>query len=187
MGDFMGKLVFSLIAGAFSIYGLHIYLKIDGEIKAKKAEKERLEFSKKRLHNMALRFRDDCMDATNRVIASYTHVIANKGYRQRYEFLPYLHFLSEYGKAIGALKEEYLCKYVTKYAEGDNQLRCEAEDLPDHILEEYKAELSEIASIFDNIRRYMYQHIEELEKQEKRTDQKMREFDAKINNDIDLV
>ena len=86
MREFIAKLVVCLIVGAFLMYGFYICFKIYGEINAKKAQKERLEFSRKRLHYLALKFRDDCMDVTNRVIENYTHVIANKGYRRRHDF-----------------------------------------------------------------------------------------------------
>ena len=154
----------SILAGAISIPFFILAIKISNEIKANKEKKERLYFSEKRLHCIALKFRDDCIAETKKLISKYTVVISQRSYRHLPDYLTFS-FISDYNKKIECLKKEYFTDYAMKYSEGDNLLRIEAEDLPNFILEEYKKELSDIAASFHNLSDYMRQEIEKNEKE----------------------
>lgn len=143
----------------FSLFLLCFYY----ERKEKKRDEheQHLYFCQKRLHKMALRFRDDCMAATKQVVAQYTIILTWKSYRHGPTYTVYT-FLSDYQKTIDKLESEYLENYAIKYSEGDNGLRCEAEDLPNYILDEYREELSEIAKTFRDFEYLMWDQIHEL-------------------------
>lgn len=157
----MKELVACLIAGAFAIPLFVLFLKIHNEFEAKKARKEQLYFCQKRLHKLALHFRDDCMVATKQVVAQYTTFLTWKTHRYGPDYIVCT-FLSDYRNTIDKLKEEYLKNYAIKYSEGDNGLRCEAENLPNYILDEYAAEVSEIANTFRDLSYYIADQIREL-------------------------
>ena len=157
----MKELIASLIAGACAIPLGVIFIKIYNEFEAKKARKEQLYFAEKRLHKMALRFRDDCMVETKKVIAQFTATVDWKSYLRGPDYMTYS-FLFDYQKTIDSIKEDYLVNYAQKYSNGDNLLRCEAEDLPISILSEYETEITEIANTFDDLCDSMRKQIEEL-------------------------
>ena len=125
--------------------------------KRRKEHEEWLYFRKKRLHKLALQFRRDCMEAAEQVIAQYTTVLTWKSYRYASNY-----FLWDYRNSITRLEEEYKFHYAEKYSSGDNKLRCEVEDLPNYILEEYRAEVSEIANTFLELGYCISNQINEL-------------------------
>ena len=154
----MEELAASLVAGAIAIPCFIFFLKIRDKIQAKKSQKERLYYCRQRLHNMTLQFRGECLAETKKVIARYTAAIDRESYHRDWS----LDFISDYRKSINNLKNEYLRNYAMKYSGGDNRLRIEAEDLPAHVLEEYEAEISEIANTFRDLSYNMYEQIKEL-------------------------
>ena len=157
----LGKLLASLLSGTIAIYLGILFMKLYNEFQEKKHRKEQLYFAKKRLHKLVLRFRDDCMEETKKFVAIYTAKLSWKSYRYATDYMT-CSFISDYRKSISSIKEDYLVHYAIRYSEGDNRLRCEAEDLPRYILDEYESELSEIATIFQNLSDSMWQQIEEL-------------------------
>lgn len=129
-----------------------------------KQEKKRTYSRRERLHNMALRFRDECMEESKKAMAQYTAVLNWKRWRSTpdLDYMSY-RFISDYIKAIEELEKEYRYNYTIKYADGDAQLRCEAEDfLHSYLLDEYWAEISEIANTFRDIGQNMKEQISEL-------------------------
>lgn len=156
----MPYFIISLIAGAFAITLSILFIKIYNESQDKKRRKECLHFAEMQLHKMALQFQEDCMEATKKVISQYSMVLTFKRYRYGPDYMTYS-FLSEYEKSIDSIKEDYLVHYAIRYSNGDNLLRCEAEDLPVYILVEYKAEISKIATTFHKLSDSMRKHIEE--------------------------
>ena len=156
MPDFM----ISIIAGAFAIPLGVIFIKIYNDSQAKKHQKERLRFAERHLHNLALQFQEDCMEATKKVIAKYSTVLTYKSYRYGPDYMTYS-FLRDYQKSIDSMKEDYLVHYAIRYSNGDNWFRCEAEDLPVYMLVEYEAEISKIATTFHKLSDSMRKHIEE--------------------------
>ena len=125
--------------------------------KRRKEHEEWLYFCQKRLHKIAIQFRQDCMEATEQVIAQYTTVLTWKSYRYGPNS-----FIWEYRDSITRLEEEYKVNYAEKYSNGDNKLRCEVEDLPNYILDEYRAEVSEIANTFRQLGYCISNQISEL-------------------------
>lgn len=125
----------------FALFMLWLYY--ERKEKRQKAHEEWLYCCQKRLHKIALKFRNDCMEAAEQVIAQYTNVLTRKSYRYGPNS-----FAREYRDSITRLEEEYKVNYAEKYSSGDNKLRCEVEDLPNYILDEYRAEVSEIANTF---------------------------------------
>lgn len=157
----MIEILVSILSVAIVIPFVVLFIKIYNENQAKKDRRERLYFSQRRLHKMALQFRDECMAETKQVIAQYTAAIAWKSFRHRPDYLANS-FITDYKKAIDSRKKEYLGKYAIIYSEGDNSLRIEAEELPDYILDEYEAEITEIANTFRDISYYMEYQISDL-------------------------
>ena len=155
----MEDFIACLIGGAFAISLGILGIKIYNEFETKKRRKERLYFAEKRLHKMALQFRDECMEETKKVIVKYTSSVRFGSYRICDWAVD---FIFDYRKSIGAMKEDYLTAYAKKYSDGDNGLRIEAEDLPRYILDEYEAEISEIANTFYEISYHMADQINEL-------------------------
>ena len=155
----MKELIASLIACAFAIPLAVIFIKIYREYQAKKRRKERLYFAEKHLHKMALQFRDECMEESKKVIAKYTSAVRFGSYRVCDWAID---FIFDYRESIDTMKEDYLTRYAIRYSEGDNWLRCEAEDLPRYILDGYEAEISEIANTFREISYHMADQIDEL-------------------------
>ena len=154
----MKELVAALLPGVLTIpFGI-LFIKIYNESKVKKAQKERLFFCQNRLHQVALLFRNECMAETKKVIARYTAAINWKSYRHDWSF----DFVRDYRKAIDSLKKDYLGNYAMTYSGGDARLSMEAEDLPAYVLDEYEAEVSEIANTFYDLGCCMIEQIEEL-------------------------
>lgn len=151
----------SLIATALAIPLFVLFIRVYNAVLAKKSRKERLYFCQKRLHNMALCFRDECITATQKVIAQFAAVMGGKSYLRAPNYMTFS-FLNDYNKLIRSMREDYLVNYATKYSEGDTSLRCEAEDLPRYLLDEYEAEISEIATTFRALSDCMLQQIEEV-------------------------
>ena len=141
----------------FALFLLGFYY--ERKKKQRKEHEEWLYFCQKRLHKIALQFRDDCMAATKEVMTQYTAFLTWKTYR-----FGSATFLSDYSKTIERLAEEYTVNYAEKYSKGDNRLRCEVEDLPNYILDEYRAEVSEIAKTFRDFEHLMWENIHELKK-----------------------
>lgn len=152
----MEKLVGSLLVGVVAILGVMYILKILDYFRNKKVEKEWLYFCRTRLHRLALRYQNECMEVTKKVVKRYSDVLVLRNYNAGYTVL------SEYGKDINELKKDYLSNYALKYSEGDNQLRGEAEDLPAYILDEYTTELEELTIPFHDICRYMHEYLESI-------------------------
>ena len=157
MKEFCAALLMCVLA----IPSCILFIKILNENQAKRDRRERLYFSQKRLHKMAIQFRDECMTETKKIIAQYTAAIDWKSFRHRPDYLANS-FITDYKKAIDSRKKEYLGKYAIIYSEGDNSLRIEAEELPDYILDEYEAEITEIANTFRDISYYMEDQISDL-------------------------
>lgn len=155
MKIFFAYLLISVLAILFSVP----FIKIYNENQAKKARKERLDYCQRRLHSLTLRFRDECMKETQKVIAKYTTVVRLGSYRIRDWGID---FISDYRTSIEALEKEYIANYAIKYSEGDEWLRIEAEDLPTYITDEHQAEISQIAKTFREISCYMADQIDEL-------------------------
>ena len=130
--------------------------------KKRKEHEEWIYTCRRRLHKMALQYRDDCIVATKEVVAQYIAFLNWKRFIRALGYTGHA-FLSDYIKKIEQLKEEYLESYAIKYADGDNCLRCEAEDLPSYILDEYREEVSEIAKTFHDFEYLMWNQIRELE------------------------
>lgn len=145
------------ISGMFLLAIFLLCFYYDRKEKRRKEREEWLYFCQKRLHNVALQFRDDCMAATEEAVAQYTDFLTWKTYRYGSAT-----FLSDYSKTIGRLAEEYIVNYSQKYSKGDNRLRCEAEDLPNYIVDEYREEVSEIAKTFRDFEHLMWNQINEL-------------------------
>lgn len=131
--------------------------------KRHREEKEWIFTCRDRLHSVARRFRDECMEEANKVIAKYTYAINRGSWHDlpAFNYMDYK-FIHDYYEAIDARKEEYLNNYAEKYADGNERFRIEPRDLPAYILDEYKAEISEIASSFHDIGYYMSTQIDEL-------------------------
>lgn len=161
------EILSSLIAGAFAIPLGILFIRIYQESKARKERKERLYYCRERLHKVALQFRDDCVAETQKVIVQYTSVLDWKSYWRTPDYTTYA-FLSEYRDKIEFLKTDYLVNYAKKYSDGDEWLRMEAEDFfASSVYFEYKAELSEIDKIFQDIYDCMREQIEERKNKSK--------------------
>lgn len=143
-----------------------LFIKIYNENQAKKARTERLYWCRQRLHGLTLRFRDECMDETQKLIVRYTSIVGSRTYLIR-GWSNY--FVSDYKKSIDDLKKEYIINYAKKYSEKegyypevDDHLRVEAESLPSYIVDEYETEISQIARTFLEISYFMADQINEL-------------------------
>ena len=143
----------------FALFLLGFYY--ERKKKARMEHEEWIYFCQRRMHKLALHFRDDCMAATKQVVAQYTTFLTGKTYRYGPDYIVCA-FWDDYREKIDKLKEEYLKNYAIKYSEGDNGLRCEAEDLPSYILDEYTAEVSEIANTFCDLSYYIGDQIREM-------------------------
>lgn len=139
----------------FALFMLGLYY--ERKEKRRKEHEEWLCFCQKRLHKIALQFRQDCMEATEQVIAQYTSVLTWKSYRYGPNS-----FVREYRDSITKLEEDYTVNYAEKYSKGDDRMRCEVEDLPNYILDEYRAEVCEIANIFRDLGYCISDQIREL-------------------------
>ena len=144
----------------FALIMLELYY--ERKEKRRKEHEEWLYFCQKRLHKIALQFRQDCMEATEQVIAQYSSVLTWKSYRYGSNS-----FVWDYRDSITKLEEEYKVNYAEKYSSGDNKLRCEVEDLPNYILDEYRAEVSEIANAFRELGYCISNQIIELKESER--------------------
>lgn len=156
------KDVFLVLLYGFVIVMLAVpSIKLYKEFRDRKEQKERLQYSRERLRALTLKFHGDCVAETKKLILQYTAAISKKTYLRSDNAYS---FFFEHWKTIENLEKEYWANYALKYSDGDNRLRCEAEDLPNYILIEYKAELSKIAYIFRGVSDYMQQQMEEQEK-----------------------
>lgn len=150
MKDFIGCLLF------FALFMLGLYYQ--HKDKKRKEYEEWRYYCQRRLHSLALRFRDECMVEAKAVITRYTNFIKLRSYHNDRSS----DLIAEYEKSIDNLKKEYLCNYATKNSDGNNRMRIEAEELPKYMLEEYEAEISEITNTFRDIGYHMWEQIQEL-------------------------
>lgn len=157
----MQEWIASIVAGVVAIPMAGVAIKIYADIEERKKRKEHLYFVQKRLHRIALKFRDECILATKTAIEQYPVVLRKRHCWHLSGASPYS-FIVSYSNILNSLKEKYIGNCIQLYADGDNALRCEAEDLPSYILDEYCSEIEEIYQTFWEIKSHLWETIQKL-------------------------
>lgn len=139
MKDFIGCLLL------FALFMRGLYY--EHKDKKRKEYDEWIYYRRQKLQGIALHFRNDCQSLAKEVFAQYTNKLLWKSYLHAPDCITYS-FLSNYKEEIIRLKAEYIANP-------------EAESLPNYLIEEYKKNISDIASTFLELADLMRNQIEE--------------------------